>query len=145
MLLATHAIKGESTASCMSDGSAQLSGTTVSTVGYSLERLDSCTSTRRNALVPRPRMRNKPSIAISDDARRQAIAVIREYAEENLHESMGDLKASLMLDFILAELGPTIYNQAIADARAFLEERVSDLGGVCYQVEFPSSVKRKRS
>ena len=27
---------------------------------------------------------------------------------------------------------------------AFLDERVSDLGGVCYQVEFPSSLKRKR-
>ena len=89
-------------------------------------------------------MRAKPAITISDIARKQAIASLREYCSDNMDEEIGDLKASLMLDFILTELGPTIYNQAIADAGAFFEERVADLGGVCYQVEFPSSIKRKR-
>jgi len=89
-------------------------------------------------------MRTKPAITIPDIARKQAIASLRAYCADNLDEQIGDLKASLMLDYILTELGPTIYNQAIADARGFLEERVSDLGGVCYQTEFPSSVKRKR-
>jgi uncharacterized protein (DUF2164 family) len=89
-------------------------------------------------------MRNKPSITISDDARKQSVAVLREYCSEHMDEEIGDLKASLLLDFILAEIGPTIYNQAIADARAFFEERAVDLAGVCYHAEFPSSVRRKR-
>jgi uncharacterized protein (DUF2164 family) len=89
-------------------------------------------------------MRNKPSITVSDDARKQAVAALREYCAENMDEEIGDLKAALLFDFILADLGPTIYNQAIADARAFLEERLGDLAGVCYQQEFPSSVRRKR-
>jgi uncharacterized protein (DUF2164 family) len=37
----------------------------------------------------------------------------------------------------LAEIGPTIYNQAMADARAFMEERAADLEGIGYQAEFP--------
>jgi uncharacterized protein (DUF2164 family) len=89
-------------------------------------------------------MRNKPSITVSDDARKQAVAALREYCAENMDEEIGDLKAALLFDYILAELGPTIYNQAIADARAFFEERLGDLAGVCYQQEFPSSIKRKR-
>jgi uncharacterized protein (DUF2164 family) len=89
-------------------------------------------------------MRKQPSIAVSEDARKQAVAALREYCAEHMDEEVGELKASLLLDFILTELAPTIYNQAIADARAFFEERVADLPGVCYQQEFPSSVRRKR-
>jgi uncharacterized protein (DUF2164 family) len=88
-------------------------------------------------------MRNKPSISVSDDARTQAIAALREYYAANMEEEIGDLKAGLLFDFVLAELGPTIYNQAIADAQTFLQDRVSDLSGVCYQTEFPSSSRRK--
>ena len=89
-------------------------------------------------------MRNKPSITLPDEAREQAIAALRSYAADNLDEEFGDLKANLLLDFILSELGPTIYNQAIADARAFFEERVGDLAAVCYREEFPSAGRRKR-
>src|SRR5437588_6783713 len=74
------------------------------------------------------RMRHKPPIAISDDAKRQAIASVRRYFIENLDAEIGDLKAALVLDYFLREVGPTIYNQAIADARAFFEERSADLG-----------------
>ena len=89
-------------------------------------------------------MRHTTSIQLPDDVRKRAIASIRRYLTENLDEEIGDLKAALFLDYILAEFGPTIYNQAIADARAFFEERVADLAGTCYHEEFPSTVKRKR-
>ncbi len=89
-------------------------------------------------------MRHKSSITLSDDARKQAVAALREYCAEHMDEQIGDLKAQLLLDFILAELGPTIYNQGIADARVFFEERVEDLAAVCFCEEFPSSTRRKR-
>jgi len=85
-----------------------------------------------------------PSIIVSDDARKHAIAALRDYCAEHMDDEIGDLKAGLLFDFIVTELGPTIYNQAIADARAYFEERVADLAGVCYRPEFPSTVKRKR-
>ena len=87
-------------------------------------------------------MRGKQSIEISDEARKQAIASLKRYLEEEFDEEAGDLKTGLLLDFLLEELGPTIYNQAIADARAFFEERAADLEGVCYQSEFPYWAKK---
>lgn len=82
-------------------------------------------------------MRGKPTITISQEARKQAIGSIRQYFAENLDEDVGELKAGLLLDYFLSEIGPTVYNRAIADARAFFEERAADLDGMCYQAEFP--------
>lgn len=87
-------------------------------------------------------MRGKAPTPISKDARAQAVASLRRYLEEHMDLDVGDLKAELLLDFVIEELGPTIYNQAIADARAFFEERAADLEGVCYQSEFPYWTKR---
>ena len=89
-------------------------------------------------------MRDKKSITISDDARKQATAALRSYFVDHLDEEIGDLKAGLLLDFVLTELGPTVYNQGIADARAFFDERAADLAAVCYREEFPSSGRRRR-
>ena len=87
-------------------------------------------------------MRNKAAIALPDATRKQAIAAIQQYFAANMDEEIGDLKAGLLLDFILSELSPSVYNQAIADARTFFEERTSDLGAICYHDEFPTSRKK---
>ncbi len=87
-------------------------------------------------------MRNKPVLTLPDAARKQSIAALQQYFRDNLEEPIGDLKAGLLLDFILSELGPSVYNQAIADARAFFEERTSDLAAICYHDEFPTSRKK---
>lgn len=87
-------------------------------------------------------MRGKPPIEFASEARAQALASLKQYLEENLDLEVGDLKAELLLDYIIQELGPTVYNQAITDARAFFEERAADLEGVCYQGEFPYWTKR---
>jgi hypothetical protein len=42
----------------------------------------------------------------------------------------------LLLDFCVREIGPAVYNQAIADAQAYFQGRVADLEGVCYEPEF---------
>ena len=89
-------------------------------------------------------MRAKPAITLPDRDRTRAIASLKQYFSEHMDEEIGDLKAGLMLEYILAELGPTIYNGAIADARSFFEERTADLSGVCYHAEFPYFVKPKR-
>ncbi|MBC8086234.1 MAG: DUF2164 domain-containing protein [Phycisphaerae bacterium] len=89
-------------------------------------------------------MPKKSSITIPDDARKHAIAALREYVDDNLDESIGDLKATLLLDFIVSEIGPSIYNQAIADAQQYFEERTADLAGACHHTEFPERMRRKR-
>ncbi len=81
-------------------------------------------------------MRQNTAITIPDTAKKQAIVSLKRYVAENLDQEIGDLKADLLLDYVLREIGPTIYNQAIADAKHFFAERTADLDAVCYQKEF---------
>jgi len=81
-------------------------------------------------------MPNDDALALSPDAKKRAVASLKRYAAENLEEEIGDLKADLLLDYVLREIGPTIYNQAIADAKAFFQARTADLDAVCYRKEF---------
>ena len=53
-----------------------------------------------------------------------------------MDEEIGDLKAGLLLDYCLQEIGPAVYNQAIADAQSYFTGRVADLEGVCHEEEF---------
>jgi uncharacterized protein (DUF2164 family) len=88
-------------------------------------------------------MRGKPPIVLSEDAKDRALASIKRYLLEDMEQEIGDLKAELLLDFFVREIGPTVYNHAITDARAFFEERAADLEGICYQAEFPYWPKRQ--
>lgn len=76
------------------------------------------------------------AIQLSQDIEQQVIASIKRFHTELMDKEIGDLKASLLLDFCLREIGPCIYNQAIADAQAHLHDRVADLDGSCFEPEF---------
>jgi uncharacterized protein (DUF2164 family) len=76
------------------------------------------------------------SIELSKEARADAIASIQQYFELNLPEPICELPAGLLLNFFLEEVGPAIYNKAIADAQARLSVRVADLSGELYEDEF---------
>ena len=76
------------------------------------------------------------AIELSKDTEQQLIASIKRYFGEHMDDEIDDLKASLLLDFCLREIGPSIYNQAIADAQAHLHDRVADLDGTCFEPEF---------
>ena len=76
------------------------------------------------------------SIELSKEARADAIASIQQYFERNLPEPIGEMPAGLLLNFFLEEVGPAVYNKAIADAQARLAVRVSDLAGELYEEEF---------
>ncbi len=70
------------------------------------------------------------------EVRSEAVASIRRYFEENLSEPVSDLAAGLLLNFFVEEIGPVIYNRAIADAQHRMEQRMSDLSGELYMAEF---------
>jgi uncharacterized protein (DUF2164 family) len=76
------------------------------------------------------------AINLPADTTRRLVASIKRYAAENLDEEVGDLKAGLLLDFCVKEIGPAIYNRAIADAQSYFTGRVADLEGVCHEPEF---------
>ena len=87
------------------------------------------------------------TLELNKQQRAEAVASLKRYFEENL-DPIGDLPAGLLLNFILEEIGPAIYNQAIADAQARLTQRVADLNGELYADEFqywPRADARRKS
>jgi len=85
-------------------------------------------------------------IEISSEARKDAISSIKRYFEENMSEPIGDLPAGLLLTFFVDEIGPIIYNRAVADVQARLAQRVSDMESELFVPEFQywPEVERKR-
>jgi uncharacterized protein (DUF2164 family) len=75
-------------------------------------------------------------IELTAEQKKRALASIRTFAAQELDQDLGDLKAGLILDFILKEIAPSVYNGAIADAQAYFRDRIGDLEGVCYHAEF---------
>jgi len=75
-------------------------------------------------------------IELPDDAKKTAIGSLKRYFSEELDEELSDLRAGLLLEFIVKEIGPSIYNAAISDAQAFMRDRTADLEGACFAPEF---------
>jgi uncharacterized protein (DUF2164 family) len=88
------------------------------------------------------------AVVLSPDARKQALRSLARFAEEQLELKLDDLQVMALLDFILKEIAPSGYNAGVADAQAYLRDRLVDLEGTCYEPEFAywpkgSSVRRK--
>ena len=75
-------------------------------------------------------------IKLHKETEEQLLGSIKRFFLEELEDDIGDLKAMRVLEFCVEEIGPSIYNQAIADAQVFLQEKVSDLDGVLFEAEF---------
>ncbi len=76
------------------------------------------------------------AITLGPEATKQLVSSIRRYAAEHLDQEIGDLQAGLLLDYVLKEIGPSIYNKAIGDAQAYVQDRLADLEATCYEKEF---------
>ena len=57
------------------------------------------------------------SIELTSEARKEAIASIERYFRENMEEPIGNIAAGALLGYFLEELGPIVYNQAVADVQ----------------------------
>ena len=76
------------------------------------------------------------TIDLTKDARTQAIASIERWFKENADEPIGNIQAAALLNFFVTEIGPSVYNQAIADAQHRLQQRVAELDIECHADEF---------
>ena len=66
-------------------------------------------------------------IEIPKRSRPDLIGSIQQYADEHLDLDLGVIAAEGLLDFVLDEIGPAVYNKAVRDAQARLGSVVADL------------------
>lgn len=66
-------------------------------------------------------------IKLSDPIREKLIEELQDYFLRERDEILKHLGAYLMVDFIVDELGPMIYNQALLDAHKLMEDKIDDI------------------
>lgn len=76
------------------------------------------------------------------EQRDQIIEQIQQFFELERSETIGTLAAGEVLDFMIKEIGPHLYNHAINVARNTLLERMQTLEDELYALEKPIITKR---
>ena len=67
------------------------------------------------------------AIELPREARQEAIASIERWFQEERGERIGNIAAGALLGFLLEEIGPSIYNRAVADVQERLGARIAEL------------------
>ena len=84
------------------------------------------------------------SIELPKEVHKEAVSSIERYFRENMEEKIGNIAASGLLGFFLEEVGPSIYNKAVADVQERLQQRVLELDIEVHEEEFQYWRKRER-
>ena len=66
---------------------------------------------------------------LSEERRSELVLRIQGFYQEQFDEDLSPFRAEHLLDFFLEALGPQVYNQAVQDARAFVQRKLEDLEG----------------
>ena len=83
--------------------------------------------------APSPRHARHPPRRRPD----RALRSIQDYFETERDETLGVIAAGALLDFVLAEIGPSVYNRAVRDAQEHLHARLAELDIDVHEPEFP--------
>lgn len=76
------------------------------------------------------------AIELIKDVHDRAVQSIERYFEHTQGERIGNITAAALLGFFLQEIGPSLYNQGVADAQARLHERLQELDYEVHEDEF---------
>lgn len=76
------------------------------------------------------------TIELSAESRKQAVISIERYFLETTGEKIGNIAAAGLLTFFLEEIGPLVYNRAVADAQERIQVRAAELDIDVHQAEW---------
>ncbi|MBP1155114.1 MULTISPECIES: DUF2164 domain-containing protein [unclassified Paenibacillus] len=76
-------------------------------------------------------------LKIPKEQKEQMVWRIQQYFEEERAESIGNLEAEQLIEFMIGLMGPQVYNEAIGDARRMILEKMSALEDELYSLEKP--------
>jgi uncharacterized protein (DUF2164 family) len=85
------------------------------------------------------------AIELSKQARADAIASIERWFREERDEKIGNIAAGALLGFFLEELGPVVFNQAVAQVQERLQMRIMELDIEIHEDEFQYWRRRERA
>ncbi|MBH5319644.1 DUF2164 domain-containing protein [Paenibacillus sp. GSMTC-2017] len=83
------------------------------------------------------------TIKLPKEEKEVLISNVKTYFELERSETIGDLGAEQMIDFMIKELGPYIYNKGIADARTLMNEKMAQIEDELYTLEQPTHNRQR--
>jgi uncharacterized protein (DUF2164 family) len=74
-------------------------------------------------------------IKLDDERKREIIRALIGFHVSEFDEEVTEYRAEAIVDFMLRQIGPSQYNQAIADARKYMAEKLDDLDTEFFEPE----------
>ncbi|WEK56015.1 MAG: DUF2164 domain-containing protein [Candidatus Cohnella colombiensis] len=83
-------------------------------------------------------------IKLPREDKEQIIDKVQAYFEEERSETLGNLAAEQLIDFMIQVIGPYLYNKAISDARVLITEKINQIDDELYAIEKPLQSRGRR-
>lgn len=77
------------------------------------------------------------TLKIPREQKMQIISLVQQYFREERDEEIGDLAAELLMDFMIKQISPFVYNQAINDVQSILSQKMASLEDEVYALKMP--------
>jgi uncharacterized protein (DUF2164 family) len=74
-------------------------------------------------------------IVFSKEEQADLIPRIKAFVRDELDQDIGDLQASMLMDFFANTLGRAVYNRAIYDAQALIAAKADEMAEALYALE----------
>lgn len=77
------------------------------------------------------------NLKIPKEQKMQIVSLVQQYFREERDEEIGNLAAEFLIDFMLKQTGPFIYNQAVEDVQSVLNQKMAALEEDVYALKMP--------
>ena len=83
-------------------------------------------------------------ISLKKEQKERAVGELRGYFDRERGEELGELAATLLLDFVVERLGPMFYNRGVADAQFALRNAADSLDADLDATQLPDPPLTRR-
>jgi len=73
------------------------------------------------------------SIELTKEETAEIIPSLQRYCREELDTELTELRAKLMLDYVMKEIAPFAYNRGVRDAEKYFRVKLEDLSATCFE------------
>lgn len=78
------------------------------------------------------------TVQLDEERRERVISQMQGLFLQEFEEELTPFRARQLLDFFMETIAPQVYNQAVQDARGFMQRKLDDLDGEVYTPEASS-------
>lgn len=75
----------------------------------------------------------------------EALHSLRKYFSSEMESDLGELRAKLLLDFMVKDIAPLAYNRGVRDAENFFRRQLEDVSASCFEPPFTYWQTKKKS